>query len=77
MNVLITHGGRRLTVRHRFVAAVQELEPDEQLGPLCRVHFGAMRGAAYVVRGTFEDVTAAIGLAPTDSPAAPTEEEPR
>jgi len=59
MVILMSDGVRGLTVRPRHVSGVKEMKPHVEIGPLCRVHIGD-RGAAYVVRGTFDEVTTAI-----------------
>jgi len=60
MIVLTSLGGRRLTVRPRFVAGVKEMEPDHEFGPVCRIHLS--QRSAYVVRGSFEDITTQLGF---------------
>ncbi|OFW99252.1 MAG: hypothetical protein A3E78_11740 [Alphaproteobacteria bacterium RIFCSPHIGHO2_12_FULL_63_12] len=60
MIVLTSLGGRRLTVRPRFIAGVKEMEPDPEFGAVCRVHLS--QRSVYVVRGSFDEITKQLGF---------------
>lgn len=58
MTVLTSGGGRRVVIRGTAAIAIKELEPHADGTPLCAV---ALYRERYVVRGTFDEITKALG----------------